>query len=98
MSRSPHDSAPGRANPSMFVRVVVLVLEGLGLRLLDTEDLVLRDDDPTAVFELDYNLAGEDFQSKNPALSMVGNHPRADGRQFALECLVGIKLVSQTAL
>src|SRR6476469_7425823 len=81
----------------MFGRFVVLVLEGSGLRLLDTEDLVVRDDDATAVFEFDHNLAGEDFQSQYPALTMMGYHSRADGRQFALESLVGIKLISQTA-
>src|SRR3954452_15880944 len=88
---------PGPGEPSMFARNVVLVLEGSCLRFLDTEDLVVRDDDATAVFELDYHLAGEDFQSQYPAIALVGDHSRADGRQFALVSLVGIKLVPQTA-
>ena len=57
----------------MFVSIIVLVLEGAGLRLLDSEDLVLGDDDATAVFELDDNLEGEDFQSQYPAFPMLGD-------------------------
>ena len=81
----------------MFAGVDVLVLEGPCLRFLDAEDLVVGNEDTTAVFEFDYNLAGEDFQSQNPALSMRSDHSRADGRQVVLEGLVGIELVSQTA-
>src|SRR5438309_11006494 len=75
----------GRSERSTFDAVVVLVLEGSGLRSLDAEDLVTGDDRPAAVFEFDDHLLGEDFQSNHPALSAVGRDSRADGRQFALE-------------
>ena len=57
----------------------------------------MADDDPAAVFEFDNHFLGEDFQSQDPALTMVGDHSRADGRQLVLESLVGVKLVTQTA-
>src|SRR5512135_1642265 len=89
---------PVRNERSAFDTVVVLVLEGPGSRLLDAMDLVTPEDDPTAIFELDNHLLGEDFQSQHPALTMGGDHSRADRRQFVLERLVGVKLVSQAAL
>jgi hypothetical protein len=83
-----------RNEQSAFDTVVVLVLERPGSRFLDAKDLVSPDDNPTAIFELDNHFLGEDFQSQHPALTMGGDHSRADGRQFVLESLVGVKLVS----
>src|SRR5262249_55916872 len=88
---------PGHIERSPFDAIVVLPLCGSLLRLLDAEDLVVPDDNPAVIIELDDDLASEDFLGQDPALSTRGNDPRADGRQFALEGLVGIELVTQAA-
>src|SRR4051794_5273018 len=96
MSLGPRHS--GRAERPAFGAIVALVPEGLRLRPLDAEDLVLTNDQATAVFELDNHFLGKDFQSQDPALSTTSGHPRADGRQFVLEGLVSSELVAQAAL
>src|SRR5438552_273946 len=88
---------PGRIKRSKVDAIVVLVPPGGSRLLLNAEDLVGADDDPAAIFEFHDHLLGEDFQGQYPALSTRGDDPRADGRQLALEGLVGVELVTQAA-